>query len=162
MKDIPIEFEHKGKRYQGSLSLVNGAGASHYHLMINKYFHGQLFFTNNQWQFGSQTGEFKELAKFFGDHVTDWLANNFNITIQEGYKKLSFPVQRFDITGRSEKFRIAARNKTIVLESNRPLFRNKGLKHRHPDWKLIDGELSYSGAVEKLANAIMKVIEPGN
>jgi hypothetical protein len=33
-----------------------------------------------------------------------------------------------------------ARNGIIVLESNRPLFRTKVLKHRMPNWKQIEGQ----------------------
>lgn len=159
MKEVSIQFDHKGKRYHGILSAVAGAGASHYHLMIDRRFYGQLFLANDQWRFASQDGMFEELGQFFSDHVAGTI-QTFTITIQEGYKKLSFPVERFDITERSEKFRITARNKTIVLESNRPLFRNKGLKHRIPDWKLVEGTLAYSGAIEKLSTAIMAVLEP--
>ena len=73
------------------------------------------------------------------------------IKIKEGYKTLQFKVEQINVTAVSEQFKIIAKNKTIVLESNRPFFRNKNLKHRHPDWKLVEGKLAYAGAIEKLA-----------
>jgi len=56
----------------------------------------------------------------------------FQITIKKNRITYTFIVEHFYITERSERFKIVARNITIILESNRPLFRNKGLKHRKP------------------------------
>ncbi len=83
----------------------------------------------------------------------------FTITIRTGYKDYTLRVERINITARSEQFRIVARNKTIVLETNRPFFRNKGLKHRKPDWKLIEGHLESRYGLESLSQAIMNKIE---
>ncbi len=84
----------------------------------------------------------------------------FRVSIKEGYKVLTFTVEQFNVTQRSEQFKVIARNKTVVLESNRPLFRNKGIKHRRPDWKLVEGTLGYQSGFERLTDAIMEVIEP--
>ncbi len=84
----------------------------------------------------------------------------FTITIRTGYKDYTLRVEHINITPRSEQFRIVARNKTIVLETNRPFFRNRGLKHRKPDWKLVEGKLESGYALESLSEAIMKIIEP--
>ncbi len=84
----------------------------------------------------------------------------FYISIKEGWKTLHFSVERLNVTLVSEQFKIIAKNKTVVLQSNRPLFRNKGLQHRRPDWQLVGGELTHATGMEKLINAIMLVIEP--
>ena len=36
-----------------------------------------------------------------------------------------------------EKFEVTAKNKTLILQTNRLLFLNKGLKHRKGQWTLI-------------------------
>jgi len=59
-----------------------------------------------------------------------------------------------------EHFIVYAKNKTLILESNRPFFRNKGLKNRKPNWALVDGKLAYPSGLVTLSEAIMKVIEP--
>ena len=42
------------------------------------------------------------------------------------------------IDKRKEHFKLMARNKTVTIESKRPLFRNKGLKHCRFDLKILD------------------------
>ena len=49
-----------------------------------------------------------------------------------------------------EKFPITARNKTFTLQSNRPLLRGKGIKHRKPNYKIIVGGMISSGTEKKL------------
>jgi hypothetical protein len=85
---------------------------------------------------------------------------HFVITLRTGFKDLKFTVEWINRTPRSEQFRIKARNKTIVIESNRPLFRNKGLLHRKPDFKLVEGQITYTKGINEIAAAIMNVIEP--
>lgn len=75
MIDIPISFEYQNQTYTGVLSQVSGGGSNaKFHLMINKFYEGQLMHTETQgWRFTSQTGKFTELSQFFGDYVTAWL-----------------------------------------------------------------------------------------
>ena len=40
---VPITFEHKGKIYAGQFSSVNGASSDMWHLVIDKYYQGQMF-----------------------------------------------------------------------------------------------------------------------
>ena len=88
------------------------------------------------------------------------MASTFQITLKNDYKLLRFNVEHINITGISEQFRIVAKNKTIVIESNRPLFRNKGLKSRKPDFKLIEGVVLYQSGLDQVISAIMNHIEP--
>jgi hypothetical protein len=47
---IPINFEHKGKKYSGILSTVVGMGhASAWHLLIENRYYGCLMNTNRGW-----------------------------------------------------------------------------------------------------------------
>lgn len=63
-------------------------------------------------------------------------------------------------TDRIEIFQVAAPGRIFTLESNRPFFRNRGLKHRRPDFKLIDGTLEHYSDIEKYKTAIMEALEP--
>ena len=71
----------------------------------------------------------------------------FWITIKDGYKNHKLLVEHISINSHKERFKISGRDKFIVLESNRPLFRGKGLKYRKPDWKLVEGEVKYTGGL---------------
>jgi hypothetical protein len=84
---------------------------------------------------------------------------NFQITLKEYTRTYRINIEQFDVTDRSEKFRVIARNKTIILESNRPFFRNKGLKYRKPDWKVISGDVHRGSGLEMLQNKILEVVD---
>lgn len=70
--DIPISFDYKGKHYEGTFSEVSGAAAKMWHLTINGYHCGQLLLLERGWVFFSNSGEFEELADYFGDIVMLW------------------------------------------------------------------------------------------
>jgi hypothetical protein len=65
--DIP-----KGKHYEGTFSEVSGAAAKMWHLTINSYHRGQLHLLERGWVFFSNSGDFEELAGYFGDIVMLW------------------------------------------------------------------------------------------
>lgn len=73
---IPVSFEHNGKKTNGHLDKVSGAGdSSTWHLMGNdKFYYGALRRHNDQWVFDPtpKTEDLKDLADFFGDVVTAW------------------------------------------------------------------------------------------
>jgi hypothetical protein len=71
-------------------------------------------------------------------------------------------VEHTVINERIEHFKVIGKNKSIVLESNRPLFRNRGLKHRKPDFKLIEGTVDFIGSLDVLIEEILKVVESDN
>jgi hypothetical protein len=75
-------------------------------------------------------------------------------------KKGKYLVEHMPISSQEEHFIITARNGSLILSSNRPLFRNKGLKKRPPDFKLIQGTTSDISFLEDVVNAIMRVMEP--
>lgn len=53
-------------------------------------------------------------------------------------------------TERIERFRISGRNRSIVLQSNRPVFKLRGLKHRQAEWKLFEGTITYKSLLESI------------
>jgi hypothetical protein len=83
----------------------------------------------------------------------------FQITIEYHRKLIRLKVEQLYIDDRSERYRIIARNGEIVMESNRPIFRGKGLKHRVPNWKLIEGKNLSTHTIELIAQAIQKHVE---
>ncbi len=58
-----------------------------------------------------------------------------------------------------EAYRITTRSKSVVIQSNRPLLRNKGLKHKKPIWKIIEGESKSPYLLDKVIEALMKEID---
>ena len=52
------------------------------------------------------------------------------------------------------RYQIRGKNKSLVIQTNEPLFRNKGLKYRRPDWKLVDGQLQTPGFFDALIKGI--------
>ena len=83
----------------------------------------------------------------------------FTITIKHDRRRYRLRSQRILLTEIKEQYRIGNPGKQIVLESNRPLFRNKGLKHRNPDWKLTEGEMWNSSFLELIIQALMLHLE---
>lgn len=83
----------------------------------------------------------------------------FQITI--GYHKrfIRLTVEQLFIDERSERYRVTARNGEIVLESNRPIFRAKGLKHRVPNWEQLEGKNLSIHTIDLIARAIQKHVE---
>ena len=71
MENIPIEFKWQGKEYEGTFTRVSGGGsAGAYHLMIDKFYYGQLIKTENWgWQFHSNKNHFTGMADMFGHTV---------------------------------------------------------------------------------------------
>lgn len=78
----------------------------------------------------------------------------FGIVIMVDGKYIRLQVERIYLSEQIEKFEVKARNKTLTIQSNRPLLRGKGIRHRKPDYKLIAGDIKSSGALEKIIEAI--------
>jgi hypothetical protein len=67
VNNITVDFEHKGKKYSGFLSPVNGAGQPMWQLLIDGYFFGNLRYREG-WVFDSK--KMPEIAGLLGDYVT--------------------------------------------------------------------------------------------
>lgn len=63
----------------------------------------------------------------------------FGIAIQFERRTIRLRVEQIKGTEQHEQFRVTARNHSFVLESNRPLLRGKGLKHKPINWKVVEG-----------------------
>lgn len=49
-------------------------------------------------------------------------------------------VERIHATDQIERYRVTGGQRSIVLQTNGPLFKNKGLRHRKGTWKLYEGK----------------------
>ncbi|MEO5562738.1 MAG: hypothetical protein ABIR18_04865 [Chitinophagaceae bacterium] len=79
----------------------------------------------------------------------------FYIRIYNDRKYIRLAVERILLTNEIEKYRVSGKNGSFVLQSNGPLFRNKGLKHRRPSWKITEGgEIRNKAVLQKIIEAI--------
>ena len=58
-----------------------------------------------------------------------------------------------------ENFKVFETDKFIILQGNHSLFRVKGLKHRRPTWKILQGGVKYPRELELTIDEIMKVVD---
>jgi hypothetical protein len=83
----------------------------------------------------------------------------FPIRIEIDRRYLNYHVEKIYDDGRIERYQINGKNGFIILESNRPLFRNRGLKKKRPEWNMIQGELKYRNYLRLFVDAIMDVVD---
>ena len=55
-----------------------------------------------------------------------------------------------------ERIKVTGKNRSIVLQNNRPLLQLKGLKSKRVDWKLLEGELHNSHVLQSIIYKIEK------
>lgn len=85
----------------------------------------------------------------------------FFVHIKKDYNMHKLKVRCIYEDKRIEQFEVCSKKQSLVVESNRPFFRNKGLKHRRPDWKYISGPSGiHLGSLDVLYSAILAVLEP--
>lgn len=77
--DVPIKFTYRGEIYEGEFSSVHGAGRGYgddWHLMINNYYQGHLFYSQHfqHFVFKSQTGKFEDISDYFEAYLVGWFA----------------------------------------------------------------------------------------
>jgi hypothetical protein len=63
----------------------------------------------------------------------------FQISIDYHKKTIRLSVEQIYIDDRLERYQVTGNNGLIVLISNRPLFRSKGIKHRIGTWQQTKG-----------------------
>lgn len=65
----------------------------------------------------------------------------WNFTIKYERRNIKLEGEIIETDKRKEKIRISGKNRSIIIQSNRPFFVLRGLKHRKLEWKIIDGEM---------------------
>jgi hypothetical protein len=83
----------------------------------------------------------------------------FGIVIWHEGKNIRLQVERIAITSQVEKFQVTARNKTLTIQSNRPLLRAKGMKTRKPDYKLIAGIMHNINLLQKIIDVLHQYLK---
>jgi len=83
----------------------------------------------------------------------------FYIQIRFSTSTVRLLVEQISLALGFERFQVTAKNGTLIFESNRPVLRRKGLKHRRPDLKLVHGKLAHSTVEEDIREAILAHIE---
>ena len=78
------------------------------------------------------------------------------ILYEKRYKNLIGEVIYSD--KRSERIRVSGGNRSIVIQSNRPLLLSKGLKHRRIEWKIVEGDMNSLFVFGLICEEIEKVI----
>lgn len=79
----------------------------------------------------------------------------FPISVPVSYnEKQTYFVEHIPVSSVEEHFFVTRAGGTIVLASNRPLFRGKGLKHRRGDYKVISQQVHNMGLLERIIDAI--------
>ena len=53
-----------------------------------------------------------------------------------------------------ERIQVQARNKHIILQSNRPFLESKGLKQKRIDWKITEGTISNSAVLQLIVRNV--------
>lgn len=86
----------------------------------------------------------------------------FRIKIKVDNRIYRLSVERIFIDERIERYLIKGRDRNVVVESNRPLFRNRGLKHRKPDWKIIEGQVQDNHAFKAAIQIIIQEMDKKN
>ena len=56
----------------------------------------------------------------------------FIVPIKYGWKTYRLLVQQISLDERKEQFMIGTKRKHVIVQTNRPLFRIRGIKHRKP------------------------------
>lgn len=83
----------------------------------------------------------------------------FVIKVLHDRKTITLIVERIFESEQIEQYKIAGRNRAIVLQTNRPIFVKRGLKYRKPEWKLIEGTMQYKSLLEAIIKELMMEIK---
>lgn len=76
-----------------------------------------------------------------------------SIYISAGEHQTYF-VEHIPVSCREEHFFVRRAGETMVLSSNRPLFRSKGLKHRRGDYQVLSAQVHNIGLLNRIIDAI--------
>ena len=58
-----------------------------------------------------------------------------------------------------ERIKVIGKNRSIILQNNRPLLKSKGLKLKRIDWKLVEGELHNSHVLQSIIHKLEKYLK---
>lgn len=87
------------------------------------------------------------------------LQEPFFITIQIDRNSYRFSVTHLTLNNSFETFLLKRKSREIIIKSNRPLWRNKGIMKRQPDFTVAKGEVRSQYAMQVIVEELMKKLE---
>jgi hypothetical protein len=84
---------------------------------------------------------------------------SFTVKILVDRRHRQYQVEQIYADARKERFRIIGKDKSVVLENNRPLVRGKGLRTFPVKWKVIEGTVRVASALDPFIKAIMQEVD---
>lgn len=86
---------------------------------------------------------------------------DFDIFITEGGKWYTVHIKKLSADKVFEQFEISTKVNCVVVQSNRPLVRSKGLRWKYPTYTIISGAIRYKNTFEKITHEITIAMECG-
>lgn len=83
----------------------------------------------------------------------------WHFIIRFDQKDLHLKAERIYLSEQVERIRVMGKNRSIVLQSNRPLLRLKGLKNKRLDWKLIEGQMNNSHVLQAIILKLERLLQ---
>lgn len=78
----------------------------------------------------------------------------FKIIVEHDRKNIQLIVKRIYQSNQIERYEVIAGTGSIILQCNWPVLRARGLRRRHPNWKIYKGHLPYMSLVEQIIKAV--------
>ena len=83
----------------------------------------------------------------------------FYFTIEHDRKTYRLKAERIFLDKVHEEYRIYTSTRSFVLQSNRPNFRNRGLKHIKGSWRVVEGTVKNHYMINKVIEVLSKEVE---
>ena len=83
----------------------------------------------------------------------------WHFIIRFDQKDLHLKAERIYLSEQVERIKVMGKNRSIVLQSNRPLLRIKWLKNKRLDWKLIEGQMNNSHVLQAIILKLERLLK---
>ena len=83
----------------------------------------------------------------------------WHFIIRFDQKDLHLKAERIYLSEQVERIKVMGKNRSIVLQSNRPLLRIKGFKNKRLDWKLIEGQMNNSHVLQAIILKLERLLK---
>lgn len=83
----------------------------------------------------------------------------WHFIIRFDQKDLHLKAERIYLSEQVERIKVMGKNRSIVLQSNRPLLRLKGLKNKRLDWKLVEGQMNNSHVLQAIILKLERLLK---
>jgi len=78
----------------------------------------------------------------------------FRIEVINDRTKYRLSVEQIEVTSQLEKYKVSGNNRSIIIQSNRPILKQRNLKHKKISWKMIEGQLHNVSFLEKVMDGV--------